>query len=167
MRNLIFNKIEKLFEPEMILEYFSFLSDKTPFEVEDNIKLIENLGYFQNTQPNWSIYFSRLAPFFELGILFKSNLLQTVFYNGNCHDCAEAQIKMKLPQSPIFDIYKTDAHIFLKKIKIHSFFETSKMQCHFVRLQPDLSFVLFSKKAEPWNRLLIESLQKSLINYSL
>lgn len=167
MSRSIIKKIEKLFEPEMIFEHFSFLSEKSDFEVEDNFKLIENLGYFQDTNPNWTLYFSRLAPFFEMGLLFNERLLNDVFFNGKIHNCTEAQIEMSLPQSKIFNIYTTDAHSFLKKIKIDSFFNTTKLTCHYVRVHPGISFVLFAKKAEPWNKLQIESLQKSLINYSL
>lgn len=167
MRKNILNKIEKLFEPEMILEYFSFLNEKSSFEVEDNHKLIENLGYFQNTNPDWSIYFSQLAPFFETGMLFKGEVLQSMFYQGQTHDCSDAGMKMNLPPSQVFNIYRADTQAFLKKLKLDTFFDTTKMQCHFVRVDSQLSFVLFSKKAELWNKLLLESFQKSLINYSL
>ncbi len=167
MKNIILNKIENLFEPEMILEHFSFLSEKSSFEVESNHKLIENIGYFQNIDPNWVILFSRLAPFFELGLFFQTDLLQSVFFNGNCHDCSETRIKLKIPPVPLFDVYKTDAKTFLKKIKIDGLVDSSKMQCHLVRVQTDVAFVVFSKKGELWNKMLMESLQKSLINYSL
>lgn len=172
MKNLILNKIENLFEPEMILENFSFLTEKNSFNVEDNYKLIENLGYFQNAEPNWSVYFSHLTPFFELGLFFQSDAtqahqLQTVFYGGQIHDCSEAKMKVKLPPTPLFDIYKTSANGFLKKIKISSLVDSSKMECHLVRVQNDIAFVVFSKKGDLWNKLLMESFQKSLINYSL
>lgn len=178
MRNTLLKKIENLFEPEMIFEQFSFLAEKNNnFEIEDNFKLIENIGYFgQSTSSNsriladtvnWTVYFSRLAPFFEFGLLFKNNALDQAFYTGQCHDCSAANVKMTLPTSNVFNVYKTDSKSFLKKIKIHTYFDTTKTVCHFVRVQSDVSFVLFSKKAEPWNKLLIESLQKSLINYSL
>ncbi len=167
MPKSIIKKIEKLFEPEMIFEHFSFLSEKSEFEVEDNFKLIENLGYFQDPQPNWNLFFSRLAPFFEMGLMFNENNLNEVFHNGKTHNCADAGIKINLPQSKIFSIYKTDTQSFLKKIKIHTFFDSSKLTCHYVRVETGISFVLFAKKAEPWNKLQIESLQKSLINYSL
>ncbi|MBC7752723.1 MAG: hypothetical protein H7Z71_00700 [Moraxellaceae bacterium] len=167
MSKSIIKKIEKLFEPEMIFEHFSFLSEKSEFEIEDNFKLIENLGYFHDTNPNWNLFFSRLAPFFEMGLLFNDKKLNDVFHNGKIHNCAESQIEMALPQSKIFNIYTTDAQAFLKKIKINSFFNGSKLNCHYVRVETGTAFVLFAKKAEPWNKLQIESLQKSLINYSL
>ena len=93
--------------------------------------------------------------------------INDVFYNGKIHNCAESGIELNLPQSKIFSIYKTDSLAFLKKIKIHTFFNASKLTCHYVRVQPGIAFVLFAKKAEPWNKLQIESLQKALINYSL
>lgn len=182
MRNSILKKIENLFEPEMIFEQFAFLSEKNNFEVEDNFKLIENIGYFNQYKKyelslisqnlldqnvNWNIYFSQLSPFFEFGLLFKNDQINQAFYAGQSHSCSVAQIKIQLPQSPLFNVYKTDSKSFLKKIKIDTFFDTTKSVCHFVRVQSDISFVLLSQKAEPWNKLQIESLQKSLINYAL
>lgn len=167
MSKSIIKKIEKLFEPEMIFEHFSFLSEKSEFEIEDNFKLIENLGYFHDANPNWTLFFSRLTPFFEMGLLFNEKKLNDVFHNGKIHNCADAQIELTLPQSKIFSIYKTDAQAFLKKLKLDTFFNASKLTCHYVRVQPGIAYVLFAKKAEPWNKLQIESLQKALIDYSL
>ncbi len=167
MSKSIIKKIEKLFEPEMIFEHFSFLSEKSEFEIEDNFKLIENLGYFHDTNPNWDLFFSRLAPFFEMGLMFNEKKLNDVFHNGKLHSCTEAQIEMNLPQSQIFNIYTTNAKAFLKRLKIDTFFNGENLTCHYVRVQPGTAFVLLAKKAEPWNKLQIESLQKALINYAL
>ena len=73
--------------------------------------------------------------------------------------------------NPVFSGY-CDNHknIFrhdLKKLKIDGLFNPAKLTCHYVRVQPGTAYVLFAKKAEPWNKLQIESLQKALINYSL
>lgn len=169
MKSSFLNKIEHLFEPEIIQENFPFLSEKkkNAFEYESNFKLLENAGYFKQADDNWDIYFSRLAPFFDFGILFHKNKLKTTIHHGEVYDCSSSEINLKLPQSKPFNIFSTNAKYFLKKIKLDIFFDADKLSCHFVRLNEETCFVLFSQRAEPWNKLLIESLQKSVINYSL
>jgi hypothetical protein len=172
MKQSLINKIENLFEPEMILEQFSFLQEKSNFKTEDHFEWIENISYFKtdndlNNQPDWSIYFSRLMPFFEFGLMFQDEKLFLSFFKGQCHNLTASVIKIKIPASPLFKIYKTDCVKFLKKIKIDHMTHHEKWSCYYIRVSQNIGFVVFTDKAEPWSKLMMESLQKSMINFSV
>ncbi len=170
-KNTLLTKIEKLFEPDIIFDQFSFLQESPDFQIEDNFSLIENISYYKAADtflnPDWCIYFSRLIPFFEFGLLIRQNELSLSFYKGLCHDCAEFKLKINLPQSQFYQILKTDSPSFLKKIKLNHLVQENNWSCYLVRVSQDSFIVLFSEKAEPWNQLMMEALQKSMINFSL
>lgn len=171
MKESFLKKIENLFEPEMILEQFSFLQESIEYKIEDRFEWIENIGLFKTTSsnknPDWNLFFSRLAPFFEFGLLFDSENLKHSFFRGRFHDLTQSEIMIKLPHSPHFEIFKTSSERFLKKIKIDHLLNYEKWSCYYIRATQEISFIVFTEKAEPWNKLMMESLQKAMINFAV
>lgn len=171
MKQPLLKKLEAIFQNDFIHENFGFLNYKESFPIEDRVHLIENLALFSQDhfadKKNWPLLFSQLSAFFEMGMLFKEKNLADIFFQGKIHNCSSSHLQCTIPNTEIFNIYRTSAKAFLKSLKLDIFFtDNKKMTCLLVRVSEDHTYVLFSEKAEPWLRLLIESLQKTLINYA-
>lgn len=165
-------RIEKIFEHDYIQENFSFLNKLPPFTTEDRSELLLNYSHYPTDHKDWTILFSQLSAFFEMGILFKHSAhkdssMTQMFYRGETYDCKSSKTYLKLPKSDHFNVYKTSSAPLLKKLKLDQFENIKDMSCMMVKVSDEYSYILFSKKADPWLRLLLENLQKTLINYAV
>lgn len=165
-------RIEKIFEHDYIQENFSFLNKLPPFATEDRTELLLNYSRYGTEHKDWAVLFSQLSAFFEMGLLFKhaenkNSVMTQVFYRGETYDCKSAKTNLKLPNSDHFNVYKTSSNALLKKLKLDQFENIKDLSCMMVKVSDEYSYILFSKKADPWLRLLLENLQKTLINYAV
>jgi hypothetical protein len=169
-------KIENLFEQsntEQIAPPANLILDRLQLKYEplENDQLMENISYLPSAMTssidNWTIFFTRLIPFFEIGFLFSDNLLRQQFLFGKEINCKNKTLKIMLPKSDFFQVLKTDPKSFLIKFGLSNILYTEKMNCFFVRVDESIGFILITTKAEPWLQLKMDSLQKALINHQL
>ena len=137
---------------------------KTEYVSEENFYLLENVGYFP---ADWTLFFDRLSPFFEVGFLFRDSRLAQSFFYGKTIPKIQRTLDLKLPQSGFLKILKTDAKSMSLKLNIADIIAVDKMSCFFVRLDEELGVILLTSTAEPWLQLKMTTLQKALINQSL
>ncbi len=176
MKNSLTKKIENLFEQSNIenvnlTQTISLNRLQLCYEPLDNDSLMENISYLathlKSNIENWNIFFTRLIPFFEIGFLFSNSSLQNQFLYGKQINCKNKSTELKLPQSNLFQILKTDPKSFFIKLGLSHILQPEKMNCFYVRVDDHIGFILATSKAEPWLKLKMDSLQKALINHQL
>ena len=166
MTKSFISKIEKFLDHE---EHFDALNfPHTPdFQIESNQILLEQIQ-FSAGDKQWEIFFSRLTAFFEFGMLIDNSAaangeIQKMFFYGQNIDKKLPKIHFKLPKSPLFNILKTRAPLFLRKLGFNHLPDAAKMACLLIRVEENRYIVLMTKQAEPWLQLRCESLNKALI----
>lgn len=161
MTKSFISKIEKFLDHEEHFDAINFpqISD---FQIEPNQLLLEQMQFADGDQ-QWFIFFSRLTAFFEFGMLIENNDIQKMFYYGQNIDKKLPKIHFKLPKSPLFNILKTKAPLFLRKLGFNHLPDAAKMACLLIRVEENRYIVLMTKQAEPWLQLRCESLNKALI----
>lgn len=161
MTKSLIAKIEKFLDHEEHFDAINF--PHTPdFQIESNQLLLEQIQ-FAAGEKQWEIFFSRLTVFFEMGLLVEGNDIQKMFYFGQTVDKKLPKIHFKLPKSPLFNILKTRAPLFLRRIGFNHLPDAAKMVCLLIRIEENRYIVLMTKQAEPWLQLRCESLKKALI----
>ena len=161
MTKSFISKIEKFLDHEEHFDAINFppISD---FQIEPNQLLLEQMQFTIGDQ-QWQIFFSRLTAFFEFGMLIENNDIQKMFYYGQNIDKKLPKICFKLPRPPLFNILKTKASLFLRKLGFNHLPDAEKMACLLIRVEQNRYIVLMTKQAEPWLQLRCESLNKALI----
>ena len=145
---------------------------------ETNANSLENLSYiFSNeiNQDNLSNLFSQIACHFEIGLLLKKNnplnthKLIEVFVFSQKNEISVNTNEIKLPDIPVFTILRTTAQNILKHFEMNDLDVEQKMTSYLIPLTYNYSIIIITQTAEPWVRLKIESLQKTLmkINFIL
>ncbi len=175
MLKKINSKLEILFEqtPQSMAGADTSLRDtKNNFELINNNELLENLSYVFSedvTQENLPQLFMQLSSYFEIGFLFKTNPDRPIykvchaFVFGKKVNSTENLKQIQLPKSNYFNILKSDSFCFLKHFKMEMFDHDKKMNCYLMAINPNYCLVLLTQTAEPWAKLKIESLQKTLM----
>lgn len=161
MTKSFISKIEKLLEHEEHFDAINF-PHIPEFQIEPNQQLLEQIQ-FSGGDKQWEIFFSRLTAFFEVGMLIEGKDVQKMFYFGQNIDKKLPKIHFKLPNSGLFNILKTRAPLFLRKIGFNHLPDAAKMVCLLIRVEENRYIVLMTKQAEPWLQLRCESLKKALI----
>lgn len=161
MANSFISKIEKFLDHEEHFDAINF--PHTPdFQIEPNQQLLEQIQFCAG-EKQWEIFFSRLTAFFEMGLLIEGNDIQKMFFYGQNIDKKLPKIHFKLPKAPLFNILKTRASLFLRKIGFNHLPDAAKMVCLLIRVEENRYIVLMTKQAEPWLQLRCESLRQALI----
>ena len=155
------SKIEKLLDHEEHFDAINFSQD-SKYQIESNHQLLEQI-LFNDGDKQWEIFFSRLTVFFEMGLLIEGSEIQKMFFYGQNIEKKLPKIHFRLPASPYFNILKTRASLFLRKIGFNHLPDAAKMVCLLIRLEENRYIVLMTKQAEPWLQLRCESLKKALI----
>lgn len=161
MANSFISKIEKFLDHEEHFDAINF-PHSPHFQIEPNQQLLEQIQ-FSAGDKQWEIFFSRLTAFFEVGLLIEKNEIQKMFFYGQTIDKKLPKIHFKLPDSPLFNILKTRALLFLRKIGFNHLPDAAKMVCLLIRVEENRYIVLMTKQAEPWLQLRCESLRQALI----
>ena len=113
----------------------------------------------------WELFFTRLIPFFEMGLFIKNDSVLKLFLNGHTADIPILKLIFKLPTSPYFNILRTPAVPLLRELKLENLIQSQKACGLLIRLDQNEYIVLFTEVADPWLRLRCENLQKSLIQH--
>lgn len=174
MLKKINSKLERLFDQNSAPH---FLSDPTltnarkNFEPVDNHLVLENLSYVFSedvNSGNLANLYSQLCAHFEIGYLAARGKQQLTMF-GKAWPISEKAEILKLPVTPIFKIFKSDATGFLTHFALLEIDPDKKMYSYMVRIAEGHYFVFLTAIAEPWARIKIESLQKTLmkINFNL
>ena len=161
MTKSFISKIEKFLDHEEHFDAINF-PHIPEFQIESNQSLLEQIQ-FSPGDKQWEIFFSRLTAFFEFGMLIEKNEIQKMFYYGQNIDKKLPKIHFKLPNAPLFNILKTRAPLFLRKLGFNHLPDAAKMACLLIRVEENRYIVLMTKQAEPWLQLRCESLNKALI----
>lgn len=163
MANSFIAKIEKLLDHEEHFDAINF-SEESHFQIESNHQLLEQI-VFAAGEKQWELFFSRLTAFFEVGFLINRNEIQQMFFYGNNIEKKLPKIHFRLPASPLFNILKTRATLFLNKIGFTHLPDAQKMVCLLIRIEENRYIVLVTKQAEPWLQLRCESFKRALTNH--
>lgn len=167
-------KLEKMFESTN--QDLTLIESSRTFELNPDNVYLENLSYVYNSpiqKNNILSVFSQLSPFFELGFLLerqKNSYTPTHgFAYGNLTNLSEKNILLKLPKTDMFVIVSTSASGILNKMNYNFLNPEEKMSAFVIAVSPTYSILVATKIAEPWLKLRLESLQKTLmkINFEL
>lgn len=157
------SKIEKFLDHEEHFDAINFPQD-SKFQIESNHQQLEHMQFISGDK-QWEIFFSRLTAFFEMGLLIEGTEIQKMFFYGQNIEKKLPKIHFRLPASPLFNILKTRASLFLTKIGFNHLPDAAKMVCLLIRVEENRYIVLMTKQAEPWLQLRCESLKKAITNH--
>lgn len=168
------SKLENLFDQNSVPHFLTdpTLSDaRKNFREIDNNLLLENLSYVFCDEVNsdqLQNLFTQLCLHFEIGLLVTPKL-QNLSLFGKNWPVSEKVGPIKLPATPFFKIFKSESTHFLNHFNLRELDPAKKMASYLVRFANGHYFLFLSATAEPWAKLRVESLQKTLmkINFSL
>ena len=70
---------------------------------------------------------------------------------------------MQLPQPELFKVLQTNSQNFLKKLGLSEYDENHRLGAFLLRISQTETLVLFSRLADPWAKVRLESLQNALM----
>ncbi len=161
---------EKIFETNT--QDLTLLESQRTFELNSENHSLENLSYIhsQADQINIIRIFSQLSSFFELGFLFekqKNNFAAIQgFAFGQNISLGEKNILINFPEIDLYSLFKTNASSILKKMNYGFINKNKKMNAFVIKISQQHSILVFTELAEPWLKLRLESLQKTLMKIS-
>lgn len=151
----------------------TLIENSRTFELNPDNRYLENLSYVYTSnleKNNVQAIFTQLSPFFELGFLLeKQKNVYTpthVFAYGNISNIADKKILLKLPKTDVFVVVRAAATAILKKVNYDFLNRDKKMSAFVITISPNYSVLVATKLAEPWLKLRLESLQKTLMKIS-
>lgn len=174
-------KLENIFDQKAQAVYQSsqiLTETQKNFQIVDNNHVLENLSFvFSNeiNRDNLSNLFSQLSSYFEIGFLMhkkeKPNLyvVNEAFIFSKKIESIENLKPIKLPTPKIYKILSSKACLFLKHYNMGHLDSCDKMTSYLIPVSETYTIVMITQTAEPWAKLKIESLNKTLmkINFSL
>lgn len=115
------------------------------------------------------IVFSRLAMFFDAGILLENNdgqwKAQASFHKGVTQLLKNnSKSIVKIPNMTLLSVLKTDSKAMLQKLQLQNLDPENKITCLLIKASPDFAFILFSSMADLWLKEHIENVRRALIN---
>lgn len=135
------------------------------------------------------VVFSRIAMFFDAGILLENNdgkwKAQAFFYHGitelfkssfplstkNPSKPPDVKIKksenfshIQIPALNLMTVLKTDSITILKKLGLEHLDKENKTSCLLIKVTPDFAFILFSTLPDLWLKEHMENIRYALIN---
>lgn len=175
------SKIEYLFDNDLhfnLAQEPSVVEARKNFVLTENISHLKNLSYVYNGEinsQNIESLFAQLSCFFEVNLLVTRPkpeerykiCLTTLF--GKKIDNLEGWPTLSLPEGKLYTVYRTGGFALLKKLGLQDLDSEKKMTAFLIPLTPRCTLILFTKVAEPWSRLKVETLQDTLmkINFNL
>ena len=167
-------KLESLFDENSAPHFLtdpSLISARKNFQAVDNNHLLENLSYVFSDELNAEklpTLFAQLCSHFEIGYMQTADAQQVTLF-GKPWALVASTSFLKLPEIPLFKIFKTDGALVLKHFKITELDPGRRMQSFLIRFSDRHYFIFLTATAEPWIGLRIEALQNTLmkINFNL
>lgn len=160
--------LEKIFESNN--QDLNLIESSQNFELNPDNSYLENLSYVYNNtveKNNLPSLFSQLSPYFEIGFLLekqdRSHTTTHMFAYGNLIDLKKKSTTLSLPNSTVFTVLKTSAPAILKKMNMNFLNPQNKLNAFVISVSPQYSFLVFTKLADPWLKLRLESLQSTLM----
>ena len=168
------SKLENLFDENSAPHFLTdpgLIAARKNFQSVDNLQQLENLSYIFSEEVTSELLpnlFSQLCSHFEIGYM-QAGIRQSVTLYGKPWPLVASTELLKLPEVPLFKIFKTDGALVLTHFKINELDPQGKMASFMVRINDGHYFVFLTSTAEPWARLRIEALQNTLmkINFNL
>ena len=161
-------KLEKIFESNT--RDLSLIESRQSYELNSDNSSLENLSYVHSTRLDKNCIhsvFTQLSPFFEIGFLFEKQNKQgfaiDAFAFGEPIDLRSAMLSLKLPKTDLFNIAKTSADSLLKKLNYAYLNPQKKMNAFVISVSASFSILVLTEIAEPWLKLRLETLQKTLM----
>lgn len=161
-------KLEKIFETNN--HDLSLIESQKTFELNADNSSIEHLSYIYNFQlekNNIHAVFTQLSSFFEVGFLFeRQNRIHCAingFAFGQPINLMQKTLLLKLPKASLFNIVKTSAAAVLKKLNYGFLDVNKKMQSYTICVSDTYSILVATEMAEPWIKLRLEALQKTMM----
>ncbi|AGH95065.1 hypothetical protein [Pseudobdellovibrio exovorus] len=177
------SKLEKMFDQPS--EVASHVENKPTtatvlktdeFQITENNKLLENISYIfsgdQITEKDLPLLFSHLSSFFEGGFLFEKKqtngvaILTQAFWAGKSISCKQLpQRTLHLPRTSAFKVLKTPTKTLMRHfgLDLGQNYNDSGLISYLIPLNDRYSIAVTTILAEPWARLRIELLQKTLM----
>ena len=165
--------LEELFTPTIVDTHMkqSSIEIRKDFLLDNN-KSLENLSYiFSNeiNHNNLTSLFSQLACYFEVGFLLQKNenldnySIKDIFSFSQRINITQKLKEIKLPTTPIFTILTTNTTSLLNHFELRDLDPDEKMNSFLIPLSSHYTIIMITQTAEPWLRLKMESLQKTLM----
>ena len=175
------SKLEALFEetPELAASAeYNLNETQKKFQILNSNQLLKNLSYVfteEVTSSNIEHLFMQLSSYFEIGFLLKSHpkscdfKIQSAFVFAKKMTQTNELKAVRLPKTSLFQILKTPAKPFLKKINMQALDNFEQMDAYLLNVTANHSLVLVTQIAEPWAELKMSALQSTLmkINFNL
>ncbi len=159
---------------QTVLEQDATLDHKKPvpvFEATTDIShWRETLRFLPADKADGLIHiFSRLAPYFESGILLYKHSAEStqefwspgaVFFHGQYYPLApeHLQLRLQLPHLDFLQLRKTSPYALLQQLKLSEISDSTDASAFAFRANEDFLFLVFSELPEPWLRTHIENI---------
>lgn len=167
-------KLQKRFESILENDFEHKVEDserQTGFETSRDLSLIRGIsqGLPEDHVDRAIVAFSRLAMFFDSGVLLENNdrqwKAQAYFHKGSSQ-LLKNNIRsiVKIPDMTMMSVLKTDSRAMLERLNLKHLDPEGKTTCLLIKVCPDFSFILFSGMADLWLKEHIENVRRALIN---
>lgn len=177
------SKLEKMFDqPSQVASHVENKSTNTTvlktdaFQLTENNKLLENLSYIFSSdtilEKDLPLLFSHLSSFFEGGFLFEKKqtngvaILTQAFWLGKSISCKQLSCRtLHLPNVSAFKVLKTPTKTLMRHfgLDLGENYNDSGLVSYLIPLNERYSLAVTTVLAEPWARVRIELLQKTLM----
>ena len=179
------NRLQSFLENDSHAKHEEHEQLRKDFEASQDPSLIRGIsqGLPDDHIDRAIIIFSRLAMFFDSGVLLENNdgkwKAQAFFHHGitelikNSKAPAAKQALQKsleyanvinIPKVSLMTVLKTDSASLLKKLNLLHLDPNNKTSCLLIKVTPDFSFLLFSKLPDLWLKDHTENIRRALTN---
>ncbi len=141
------------------------------FECSKDIGLIRGLstGLPEDHLDRIAILFSRIALFFDAGIMMEnndSNWRAEAFFDRGVVETTRQNQKntLKMPHVDVFTVLKAPSLPILKKLNLENLYSEKRQDCIMIKMTSDFAFILFSELPEIWQKDHVENIVKALRN---
>lgn len=117
------------------------------------------------------LFFSKLIPHFEMGFLIEKDgaawSLQALFNQGELvvHDQKTAALKLELPEISPFEIRKSTAASFLKKVNLQYLQAHPEAQAFLLRLNYDFAVICVTHLPDLWLKDHLETIRDASMKH--
>lgn len=142
---------------------------QSSFEASRDLSLIRglSLGLPEDHIDKAVVIFSRLAMFFDSGVLLENNdgewRAQARFHKGHTQ-LMKTRPSVKIPHVNVLSVLRTPSAPLLQKLNLQHLDAEEKSNCLLIKASGDYAFLLFSTLPDIWLKDHAENVRKSLIN---
>jgi hypothetical protein len=145
------------------------------FQIDTELTSIDDLALGIDDDPGIKIpiLFSRLAVYFDAGLLFLRDRTRDQFEDWSVIASFHLGVffpidpdvivhSISLPVSKVGDLKKSQADLILDKLKLNEI-KKPNQNFFFIRINEHLAFGLFLNLAEPWSKVHIEKIHRAIL----